>query len=103
MRKAKTPAEQVCFLNRAAGPGGCVHPEPVVHFRLVGLWRVFAVAQESYTRDSVAGTWEKPPWSELESIARGCGEPWDALTMERVAMWLSGFGDRLPKPKKSQK
>lgn len=98
--KPKKPAEQICFLNRAAGPGGCVNPEPVVHYRLIGLWRVFAIAQSSYTTDGMTGAWVKPTWPELESIARGCGEPWDALTMDRIEMWLSGFADRLPKPKK---
>ncbi len=101
--KAAKPAEQVCFQNRAAGPGGCVHPEPAVHFRLAGLWRVFAIAQSSFRRGEMSGIWERPEWSEIESIARGCGEPWDTLTMERVAVLLSGFADRLPKPKQNPK
>jgi hypothetical protein len=98
--KAATPAEQVCYANRAAGPGGCINPEPTVHYRMLGLWRVFGIAQQSYTADGMSGQWSKPTWSELESIAIGCGEPWDATTLERVGDWLSGFSDCLPKPKK---
>lgn len=100
IRKTDNPADQVCFSNRAAGPGGCINPEPAVHFRLAGLWAVLGLVQQDYRADGMTGRWQRPTWADIASIAQGCGEPWDAITIARVSQWLAGFDDRLPKPKK---
>jgi hypothetical protein len=100
VRKAATPAEQICFANRAAGPGGCINPEPSVHYRLAGIWAVFGLVQQDYRNDGLTGQWHRPSWADIAEIVRGCGEPWDALTISRLTAWLSGFDTTLPKPSK---
>jgi len=97
--KKDNPAEQICFANRAAGPGGCINPEPTVHFRLAGTWAVVGLVQQGYRADGMTGRFERPSWADIETIARGCGEPWDETTIARLTKWLAGFDDRLPKPK----
>lgn len=74
--------------------------EPDVHFRLVGLWRVFAIVQTLFFQDGLSGSWHRPAWSECRDIAEGCDEEWDAQTIDRLSVLLDDYFHKLPRKRK---
>jgi hypothetical protein len=98
--KAKNDAEQICNSNRAAGPGGCLDPQPPIHFRLVGLWNLLSVGKNALIRAGMDAWPVAPDFLQFESLAKACGEPWDATTVERLERFVQAKLDVMPKPKK---
>jgi len=82
--KKADPDEQVCFENRDAGAGGCIRRQPEVLPRLFGLWKLFNISTFADMNNGFSGRLDGRDMSKLEAIAAAVGEPWDAVTIERL-------------------
>jgi hypothetical protein len=90
-------AEGVCFSNRAAGPGGCLYPEPALLPSLASSLKLFDLTADCNVYNPMDNRPLAHDWKSVEVVAVALRHPLDQVEIERQLVLFLAWRDTLKK------